>query len=99
MWRCVDLMRGTWQGERRAQHFVVKIFGLIPLVLLLSSNVWVTLKDPAVSQVQYGSTVEQINQLTHMSLTIVCAIVSLQLAWEIVQTGLSYYRKRVAAKS
>ena len=98
-WRIVDLVRRTWQGERRAEQFAVKIFGLIPLILLLSSNVWITLKDPAASQAQYGPTVQAINQITRMSLVIVSAIITLQLLWEIGQLSLAYYRKRAAAKS
>ena len=34
-WRCIDLLRDAWQYPSEIQHFVVKIFGLVPIVLML----------------------------------------------------------------
>ena len=97
IWRCVDLALGRWQQSRRAEQIAMKVIGLIPLVLLLSGNVWVMLKQPMVDPVRDGKTAADINQGIHLSLTIVCVIVALQLLWEIGRASLDTYRRRVAA--
>jgi hypothetical protein len=97
IWRCVDLALGRWQQSRLAEQIAVKALGLIPLILLLSGNVWVTLKQPMLDPVRDGKTAADINQGIHLSLTLVCVIVVLQIAWEIGRAGLDAYRKRVAA--
>lgn len=98
-WRCVDLGRGTWQGPRIAQQIVVKAMGLIPLAVLLTvrDHAWVALKHPALDEARYGGTLHSINEGIHGALLIVCAIVVLQLAWEVGRVGLEAYRKRAAA--
>jgi hypothetical protein len=99
-WRCIDLSRGSWREPRRAQHLVVKIFGLIPLALLLTvrDQAYFTLQHPEVNQPRYGATVALTNHSTHLSLMVVCAIVVLQLVWDLGRIGLEAYRKRAAAK-
>lgn len=98
-WRCVDLIRGSWRGPRRAQHLAVKAFGLIPLALLLTvrDQGYFTLRHPEVNEVRYGTALASINHAIHLGLAVVCAIVVLQLVWDIVQVGLKAYRKREAA--
>ena len=99
-WRCTDLARGTWQRPGRAQHIVVKAFGLIPLGLLLAApeHAYVVLKHPAIDALRYGSTVVSINQTFHFGLLFAGALVVLQLAWDIAQSILDAYRKREAAQ-
>jgi hypothetical protein len=97
IWRCVDLALGRWQQSRHAEQIAMKVFGLIPLVLLLSGQVWVTLKLPMIDPVRDGKAAADINHGIHLSLTLVCVIVVLQLVWEIGRAGLDAYRKRVAA--
>jgi len=100
VWRCIDLIRGSWRGPRRAQHFAVKIFGLIPLALLLmvENQAYFTLRHPALDQTQYGAALTSINLAIHMGLAVVCVIVVVQMAWDIGQIGIGAYRKRAAAK-
>jgi len=97
IWRCVDLALGRWQHSLFAKQIVMKCIGLISFVLLLSGHVWVTLKQPMLDPVRDGKTAADINQGIHLSLTIVCVIVGLQLLWEVGQTSLNAYRRRVAA--
>jgi hypothetical protein len=98
-WQSLDLGRGAWQGPRVAQQMVVKTFGLIPLVLLLTipDQACVVLKHPAVDQAQYGAALVGINHSIHWGLQVALAIIALHLGWEIAQMCLRVYRKRVAA--
>jgi hypothetical protein len=97
-WRCVDLARGSWQQTRPAQQVAMKVLGLIPLVLLLAArdHASVTLKHPALDQVQYGASLDSLNRWIFQSLLFVCAIAVLQLVWEIGRIGLDIYRKRTS---
>jgi hypothetical protein len=67
-----------------------------PLELLLSvpSHLYVTLKHPAADQLQYGSTLDTINRNIHSGVLFICAIVVLQLAFDIGRIALDAYRKR-----
>lgn len=98
-WRCVDLARGTWQDPRPVQQIVVKAMGLVPLAVLLTArdHAWVALKHPELDQARYGATLGAINEGIHGALLIVCAIVVLQLAWEIGRVSVEAYRKHRAA--
>jgi hypothetical protein len=95
-WRCADLARGRWQHASGAQHIAVKAFGLIPLVLLLNvrDHIYVTLKNPAVDQLRYGATVDNLNRGIHTGLSVICAIAILQLFWDVVQVALAARRAK-----
>jgi hypothetical protein len=96
VWRCVDLVRGTWQQSARAQRMTMQAIRLGPLELLLSvpSHLYVTLKHPAADQLQYGSTLDTINRNIHSGVLFICALVVLQLAFDIGRIALDAYRKR-----
>jgi len=98
-WRSIDLGRGAWQQRRIAEQMAIKAFGLIPMGILLAvpDHAYVALKHPALDQAQYGGPLATLNDTIHWGLQIACAIVVLQLAWEIAQMCLKVYRKRVAA--
>jgi len=93
-WKCADLARGSWQHTSGLQHIVEKAFGLIPLILLLTvrDHVYVMLKNPAADQLRYGATVENINHWTHTGLSVICAIVVIQLIWDTVQIAVATQR-------
>jgi len=95
-WRCLDLVRGSWQQPHIVQQLTMKVFGLIPLGLLLSvqDRIYVTLRNPAQDEGQYGASVASINYWSYRVLLLVCAIAILQLLWEIAQASLDAYRKR-----
>jgi hypothetical protein len=99
-WHLLDLVHGNWQGERVAQRIAAKLLGLIPLVVLIEApdQLLVTLKNPAADLARYGSTENSINDGIHRALLVVCAIVVLQVVWEIGQASLASYRKRQAAR-
>ncbi len=99
IWRCIDLWQGTWQNPSPVRPIVFKIFGVAPLLLLLSvrDHVWVLLKHPAVDQERYGATLNQINQGIYRVLLLICAIVTLQLLWDIGRISVDSYRKHIAA--
>ena len=98
-WRCVDLGRGTWQERRPWQHIVVKAMGLIPLAVLLTvrDHAWVALKHPALDEARYGGTLNAINDGIYKALLVICAIVTLQLVWDLGRASLDVYRRRAAA--
>jgi len=99
-WRGIDLIRGSWRGPRRAQHFATKIFGLAPLAILLTvrNQAYFTLKHPALDQTQYGTTLDSINRAIHLGLAVVCFIVVAQLLWDLGRIGVEAYRERAAAR-
>ena len=99
-WRCIDLLRGAWRQPDRYQHLVVKIFGLIPLLLLLNvhDHQYVLLRHPEVDQLQNGATVDSLNSAIHLGLAAVCTIIVLQLAWDIGRGVLDIARTRAAAR-
>jgi hypothetical protein len=99
VWRSVQLFRGTWAQPRQVEHLVVKAFGLIPVVLLLTvrDHALVFLKNPAADQAQYGATLNTINHWASRGFLIILAIASLQLIWDIGRILLDHYRKRAAA--
>ena len=98
-WNCIDLMRGAWQQPAAARHIVFKVFGLIPLGILLFApgHVYVTLRHPALDQALHGATLGTINNSIHFGLTVIATISVLQLVWDVSQLILANYRKRVAA--
>jgi hypothetical protein len=97
-WKCFDLAHGSWQHTGRAQHIAVKVFGLVPILLLLnvSNHIYVTLKNPAVDQLRYGATLDNVNRGIHTGLSVICAIVVLQLIWDVAQIALSTHRAHQA---
>jgi hypothetical protein len=99
-WRCFDLARGSWQHTGGFQHIAVKAFGLVPLILLLNvrDHIYVTLKNPAVDQLRYGATVDNVNRGIHSAFSVICAIVVLQLIWDAAQIALATYRAHSAQR-
>jgi len=99
-WRCIDLLRGAWQQPDRYQHIVVKIFGLIPLLLLLNmrDHAYVMLRHPDVDQLHNSATVDSLNNAIHLGLAVVSTIIILQLAWDIGRGVLDIARTRAAAR-
>lgn len=100
-WRCLDLWRGSWQKPRLAQHLTMRALGLIPPMLLLTArdHIWFTLKNPALDHARYGGLVNSINPTLYRGLLFICALVALQLVFEIGRMILDVYRKRAAAMS
>jgi hypothetical protein len=98
-WHCVDLARGTWQKVQPVKQIVAKTGGLIPLVVLLAArdHAWIALKHPALDEARYGGTLNAINEGIHKALIVVCALIVLQLAWEVGRVSLEAYRRRTAA--
>jgi hypothetical protein len=96
IWKCVDLARGKWQFPSRTQHVAFKVVGLVPIVILLASpdHMYVLLKKPGADQLQYGESIHQINNSIHIGFTIICAIVVLQLAWDLWLMARDGYRSR-----
>jgi hypothetical protein len=98
-WRCLDLDSGRWQGPRTVQQVTTKLLGLIPLAVLITApdRLLVTLKHPVEDQARYGGMVHMTNESIHRGLMVVCAIVVLQVLWEIGQTYFEEFRKRMSA--
>ncbi len=100
-WKTFDLARGHWQQPALIRHIVFKILGVIPiaLVLSLSNHVYVLLKNPSADQAtQYGHNLGVINNSVHLGLSVVCAIVVIQLVWEIGRMIWDEHRRREATR-
>jgi hypothetical protein len=95
-WKCLDLACGKWQFPSRVQHIVFKIAGLVPIIVLLTAreHVYVLLKNPTVDQVRYGETVQQINNAIYLGFSVICAIVVVQLAYDLWVMARDGYRSR-----
>lgn len=96
VWNCADLARGAWRRPWRIKQIVFKVFGLIPLLILLSvrDHIYVLLKNPAVDGARYGQNLDQINYGIHLALGVICAIVAVQLVWDTWQVARDGYRRR-----
>jgi hypothetical protein len=99
-WKCINLMRGTWQRPSKVQHIVFKVFGLIPLGLVLSARNrgYVLLRNPAIEHVHYANALESINKSIYLGLLVICAIAALQLAFDTGQMLLRAWRARGASR-
>lgn len=97
-WKCIELARGTWQWPSRMLQIVSKAVGLIPIAFLLTTpdHRYVLLKNPATDQLHYGQNLQQVNYGIHFALCVVCAIVVLQLAFDIGKWILESYRSHEA---
>jgi hypothetical protein len=98
-WKIVNLARGAWQRPpNRARHLAMHALSLIPLGILLTApeHKLFLLKNPA-DAATLGGALAAANKGVLQALTIVLAIVILQLVWMGVKMGLEAYRKRVAA--
>jgi len=95
-WNSVGLLRGRWQRPQPWMRLAIKIFGVVPLALLLAvhDQAFFLLRHPELDRAQYGAAVDAINRSIHLGLLIVFALVVLQLLWEIGRMGLEAYRRR-----
>jgi hypothetical protein len=99
-WKIVDLARGAWQRpENRARHLAMHALSLVPLSVLLAApdHKLFLLKNPAADAAAHGAALASANKGILQALTIVVAIVVLQLVWMAGKIGVDAYRKRVAA--
>jgi hypothetical protein len=96
IWKCVDLARGKWQFPSRIQHIAFKIVGLVPIIILLTApdHVYVLLKNPGADELKYGQDITQINNSVHLAFSVICAIVVIQLAWDMWVMARDGYRRR-----
>jgi hypothetical protein len=101
VWKCIDLARGTWERESRVQQVVFKLVGLIPVLILLTApgHIYVSLKNPAGDQLHYGQNLSQINNGIYVAFSVICAIVVLQLVFDLGKWAWESYRNRMAAAS
>jgi len=98
-WRCINLLRGTWQKRDRVQNVVVKLFGLVPLLILANvhDRIYLLLKRPALDAASHGPTVNVVNQYIHTQILVLCVIVAALLAWDIAKAIIVAARKRATA--
>jgi hypothetical protein len=96
-WKLVDLYTGAWMGERKLQHFTIKLIGIIPLVILLRApeKMWILLKDPAAEFAKYGNQLAQINQAIYIGLRVVLAITLITFFLEVGNWFIRSYRRSV----
>ena len=98
IWKCIDLARGKWVRTSRVQQIFFKVFGLIPLLILLtrSGHNYISLKNPVVDPLHDSHNLAQINDAIHLGFSVICAIVVLQLLFDIGKWTWESYRNRVA---
>ena len=94
--KCIDLARGSWERPSRIQQIAFKIVGLIPVLVLLTApgHIYVFLKNSAVDQARLGQNLDQVNNAIHLGFSVICAIVVLQLAFDIGKLVSEGYRSR-----
>ena len=97
--KCINLARGKWVREPRIQQLIFKVVGLIPILVLLSApgHIYVLLKNSAVDQAHLVQNLDQVNNSIHLGLSVVCAIVVLQLAFDLGKWFWEVYREREAS--
>jgi hypothetical protein len=100
VWQCVDLARGTWQFPSRVRQVVFKLFGVVPMIVLLTARdrMFVFLKNSGADQLRYGHTLDQINNGIYLGISVICAITVLQLAFDLWKWSQDGYRQREAAR-
>ncbi len=100
VWKTLDLARGQWQQPAPIRQIIFKAVGVIPIAYLLSvpSHIYVVLKNPAADQLQYGHNLDTINNGIRLGFSVICAIVVLQLSWDIGRMVWDEYRRREAAR-
>jgi hypothetical protein len=100
VWKTVDLARNQWQQPAPIRQIIFKAVGVIPIAYLLSvpDHIYIVLKNPAADQLQYGHNLDLINNGIHLGFSVICAIVVLQLAWDIGRMVWDEYRRREAAR-
>jgi hypothetical protein len=99
-WKLVDLARGAWQRPRNpARRLAMHALSLIPLGILLAApeHKLFLLKNPA-DAAALGGALAAANKGAFQVLSIVLALVILQLVWMGVKVGLNACRRRVAAR-
>jgi hypothetical protein len=101
VWKCVDLARGTWPFPNRVQHVVFKLFSVVPLIVLLTAHdhSYIFLKNSGADQLRYGQTLDQINNSIHLSISVLCTIIVLQLAFDLWKWARDGYAQREAARN
>ena len=100
-WKTIDLARGQWQQPAPIRQIIFKAVGVIPLAVLLSvrDHIYVVLKNPSADQLRYGGhNLDVINNSVYLGFSVICAIVVVQLAWEIGRMVWDEYRRREAAR-
>ena len=99
-WRVESLWSGRWQRRQPVQQIVIKALGLAPTLVLIGArdHVYALLKQPAVDGARYGAMLNTTNNAIYKSLLLICAIVVLQMLWEIWKAASMAYRKRAAAR-
>jgi hypothetical protein len=100
IWKCIDLARGTWPFPNRIQHIAFKVFGVVPMAVLLAArdHAYVFLRNFGADQPRYGRTLDQINNGIHLVVTVLCLIVVLQLAFDLWKWAQDGYRQRETAR-
>lgn len=95
VWKLVDLYTGAWKGERKLEHFAIKLMGIIPIVIALRApgKMWVVLKNPVAEFAKYGTQLAQINQAIYIGLRIVLIIAVITFALEVGNWFLQSYRR------
>lgn len=99
-WKCIDLARGKWERPSRIQQIIFKIAGLIPILILLTApgHIYVTLRNASVNEAHFGQNLDQVNNGIHLGCSVLCAIVVLQLSWDIGRFIWESYRIRESSR-
>ena len=94
-WKTIDLARGQWQHPAPIRQIIFKAVGVIPIALLLSvhDHIYVVLKNPSADQLRYGQNLDVINNSIRLGFSVICAIVVVQLAWDIGKIVWDAYRR------
>ena len=98
-WRCMDLLRGTWQQPNQLEHIISKALSLVAVLVLANApdHIYVLLKHPETDLLQYGQSLNSFNNGVHQVVLLLCVIIGLQLTWDIFRAIFESYRDRSTA--
>ena len=99
-WNCIDLLRGAWQQPDTYKGIVVKAFSLIPFLFLANvhDRLYVLLRHPDVDGARLGQALDSANNGIHLGMMLLCAIIVLQLVFDIGRFLLDSARKRASVR-
>ena len=85
VWNAIDLVSGSWRSEQRLKPIFFKVFGLIPLGTLIAApgQIYAVVRNPAVDAAKYGPVVDTINTNILRGVSVVFAILAIQILWDI----------------
>ena len=87
LWNAIDLVSGGWRRQQRFKPILFKVFGLFPMGVLIAApgQIYAVVRNPAVDAAKYGPVVDTINTNIWRGVSVVFAILVIQILWDLYQ--------------